>query len=80
MFASNIEAARFQSTSNASGIFDRALNDDFSIKNVFDEVARHYLPRALEQAGGNRTQAAKLLGLSNYQTLKNWMERHAIKL
>lgn len=74
----DIDAALFRSAGKSAGILDRELRDGFSIKGVFDEVARHYLPRALDEAAGNRTQAAKLLGLGNYQTLKNWMERHGI--
>jgi transcriptional regulator with PAS, ATPase and Fis domain len=40
------------------------------------ETARHYLNRALGEAHGNKTEAARLLGLSSYQTLTNWMEKY----
>ncbi|MDZ7794882.1 MAG: sigma 54-interacting transcriptional regulator [Spirochaetia bacterium] len=53
---------------------NRPLNQDFNIDNVVTELMQHYLPRALQQAGGNKRQAAKLLGLPNYQTLSNWLK------
>lgn len=61
-----------------SGILDRPLGEGFQIQDVFGEVARHYLSRALEECHGNKTQAAKLVGLSNYQTFSNWMERYDV--
>ncbi|WP_368726640.1 hypothetical protein [Pectobacterium aquaticum] len=32
----------------------------------------------MEHSGQNKTRAAKLLGLKNYQTLNNWMEKYGI--
>jgi transcriptional regulator with PAS, ATPase and Fis domain len=42
-------------------------------------VARHYLGRALDEAHGNKTKAAKLVGLPSYQTFTNWMNRYGVK-
>jgi transcriptional regulator with PAS, ATPase and Fis domain len=42
-------------------------------------VARHYLERALAEAGGNKTKAASLVGLPSYQTLTNWLKRYRIE-
>jgi DNA-binding NtrC family response regulator len=42
------------------------------------EVARHYLTRALEASNGNKVEAAKLVGLSSYQTFTNWVARYGI--
>jgi len=58
---------------------DEVLGDGFSIQHVLDEVARHYLRRAIEETDGNKTRAAELLGLNNYQTLTNWMKRLGVK-
>ena len=41
-------------------------------------MARHYLRRALDAAHGNKSQAAKLLGLPSYQTLTNWLEKYGL--
>jgi transcriptional regulator with PAS, ATPase and Fis domain len=57
-------------------ILDRPLSDSFSIETLISEVAAHYLNRALEESGGNKTKAAKLVGLANYQTFDNWMKRY----
>jgi DNA-binding protein Fis len=45
----------------------------FNLPDLLAEVARHYLIRALEEAGQNKSKAAKLIGLSNYQTFDNWL-------
>jgi DNA-binding NtrC family response regulator len=39
------------------------------------EVERHYIKRALTAAHGNKSQAARLLGLGSYQTFTNWAKR-----
>ena len=40
------------------------------------KMAKHYLERAMEQSGGNRAKASKLVGISNYQTFTNWLVRY----
>jgi transcriptional regulator with PAS, ATPase and Fis domain len=57
-------------------VLNRPLGGQLSLQNIIDSVARHYLKRALEQTGGNKTQAAKLVGLPNYQTLTNWLKKY----
>lgn len=60
----------------AEDIFNRPMADGFSLPNLISEVARHYLVRALEESNQNKTKAAKLVDLPNYQTFDNWLERH----
>jgi DNA-binding protein Fis len=43
------------------------------------EVARHYLSRAMEEAHDNKTKAAQMLGLPNYQTLTNWLKKYGLE-
>ena len=43
------------------------------------DVARHYLARAMEEAGRNKTRAARLVGLSSYQTLTNWLSKYGVR-
>ena len=59
-------------------ILDRRFENGFSLSGTLGEVAGHYLERALEQTGGNKSAAAKLLGMANYQTLKNWLRKYGI--
>ncbi len=60
-------------------ILNRPLGNGLNIEKVMGEVARHYLERAFREAGGNKTKAANLVGLSNYQTFTNWSQRYDIE-
>jgi DNA-binding NtrC family response regulator len=60
----------------AGSLLGRPLGNGFQLQEVMAETARHYLNRALGEAHGNKTEAARLLGLSSYQTLTNWMEKY----
>jgi transcriptional regulator with PAS, ATPase and Fis domain len=57
----------------------RALGDGFELQKLMDEVARHYLARAMKEANGNKTKAAALVGLPSYQTLTNWLDRYGVE-
>ena len=61
-------------------ILDRPLGDGFSLPDLMTSVVRHYLTRALDETQGNKTEAARLVGLSSYQTLTNWMSKCGVKL
>jgi DNA-binding NtrC family response regulator len=54
-------------------------SEGFDLRATLDAVARHHLNLAMKEAGGNKTRAAKLLGLPSYQTLTNWLERYGVK-
>ena len=60
-------------------ILNRALGEGFDIQKVMSQVARHYLERALGETRGNKTEAAKLIGLNSYQTLSNWAKRYDLE-
>jgi len=60
-------------------ILNRDLGGGFSLPEVINEVACHYLERALCETRGNKTRAAELVGLPSYQTLTNWLARHGIR-
>lgn len=59
-----------------SSVLDRALGADLSIEAIVAEVARHYLERAWRESGGNKSRAARLLGLRSHQTFENWAKRY----
>ena len=61
------------------GVLDRPLGDGLSLPDLLASVAQHYLMRALDEAQGNKTQAARLLGLPSYQTLTNWLNKYGVK-
>jgi len=62
-----------------SEVLNRPLGDGLKLPNILTMVARHYLSRAIEEAGGSKTKAAELVGLSSYQTFTNWMNRYRVK-
>src|SRR5262245_32228004 len=64
---------------NKDGILNRPLGDGFTLQQALTEVAQHYLRKALEQAHGNKSEAAKLIGLPSYQTLTNWLKKYGIE-
>lgn len=68
------------STSQATdGILNRDISRGVDLPALLSSVRSHYLERALEQTHGNKTQAAKLLRISNYQTFTNWLDKHRVK-
>jgi len=60
-------------------VLDRSLGNGFSLPDMLSDVARHYLMRALEESKGNKTKIASLVGLSNYQTVSNWLKKYGIE-
>jgi transcriptional regulator with PAS, ATPase and Fis domain len=78
--ADDISEALFPVILNTSEhILNRRITDGFSIQDIMAEVARHYLLRAMEQCSNNKTHAAKILGLQNYQTLTNWLKKYELE-
>lgn len=57
-------------------ILNRPLGDKFSLPDLLAQVSAHYLNRALKESGQNKSKAAKLVGLINYQTFDNWLEKY----
>jgi transcriptional regulator with GAF, ATPase, and Fis domain len=59
-------------------ILDKPLGEGVDLPKLLEIVAQHYLGRAMAESGGNKTVAAKLVGLPSYQTLSNWIERYGL--
>ncbi len=59
-------------------VLGRSLDDPISLPDLLSTVSRHYLQRAMAQAHGNKTEAARLLGLGSYQTLSNWLQKYEV--
>jgi transcriptional regulator with PAS, ATPase and Fis domain len=72
-----INQALFTHQAKASeDILNQPLGNGFSLPDTMSAVARHYLQRSLTESNQNKTEAAKLVGLSSYQTLNNWLEKY----
>lgn len=60
-------------------VLGRSLDQGISLPDLLAEVVRHYLERAMAQTHGNKSEAARLLGLGSYQTLTNWLRKHGVE-
>jgi transcriptional regulator with PAS, ATPase and Fis domain len=60
-------------------ILGRPLGGGLNLPDLLKEVARHYLARAMDEAHGNKTKAAELVGLPSYQTLTNWLTKYEVQ-
>ncbi len=74
----DIEEAMFTPKPQAAEIMSHDIAKGIDIKGLMDELAKEYITRALVHTGQNKKKAAKLLGLKNYQTLNNWMEKYQL--
>jgi len=61
-------------------ILGRPLGANLNINNLLNEVAAHYIQRACSESGGNKSRAAKLVGLASHETFTNWMNKLGIKM
>ena len=78
--AEDIREALLPVTSDPkSDVLNRPLGDGLNLPEIRPMVARHYLSRAIDEASGNKTKAAELVGLPSYQTFTNWMSRYRVK-
>lgn len=62
----------------AETVLGRPLDQTISLPIIIGDVARHYLERAMAQTHGNKSEAARLLGLGSYQTLSNWLQKYEV--
>lgn len=62
----------------ADAILGRPLDQAISLPEIIGDVARHYLERAMAQTHGNKSEAARLLGIGSYQTLTNWLQKYGV--
>jgi transcriptional regulator with PAS, ATPase and Fis domain len=63
----------------AETVLGRPLDEPISLPDLLGNVSRHYLQRAMTQSHGNKSEAARLLGLGSYQTLTNWLQKYGIQ-
>lgn len=55
------------------------IGSGLDIQGLLDDIKRQYITKALAQVAGNKKKATVLLGLPNYQTLSNWMDKLIIQ-
>lgn len=55
-------------------------NPPLDLAAKLDEIERHYVDLALHQAGGNRTEAARLLGIARTTLVEKLRRRSSREL
>jgi len=55
------------------------LGDGFDLPKHLESIQRHYLQRAMNEARGVKSRAARLLGIANYQTLDAQLKRLGVE-
>ncbi|MBK6587992.1 MAG: sigma-54-dependent Fis family transcriptional regulator [Acidobacteria bacterium] len=76
---SDVENALFQIAKKQDGVYGRALGKVLIFKSCLARFTRHYLTQAMKEANDNKSEAARLLGLSSYQTLTNWLLKYNVE-
>ncbi|MBK7802790.1 MAG: sigma 54-interacting transcriptional regulator [Chloracidobacterium sp.] len=76
---SDVENSLFRIAKKQDGLFGCKLGNTFDLQELLGDVTRHYLTQAMQEANGNKSEAARLLGLSSYQTLTNWLLKYNIE-
>lgn len=74
------EALVVRPSSSNQDVLHQPLGNGFSLEESVRTVMQHYLSRAIDEAHGNKTKAAALVGVKSYQTLKNWAKKHGVEL
>ena len=64
------------STPAGDELLDLSTAAGVDLPNLMRRLASHYLAEAMALTGGNKTKAAKLLGLASHQTLSNWLDKY----
>lgn len=75
----DIRAALISTFASKTDVMALDVSQGIDINEVISSLCRHYIEQALSVANGSKSKAAELLGLKNYQTLSNWMEKYGIE-
>src|SRR5262249_28622762 len=56
-------------------VLEQRFGNCYNMEEHLKSIQRHHLRRGMEEARGNKTQAARLLGIPHYQTLDAQLDR-----
>tara|TARA_Y100000296_G_C5177398_1_gene260918 strand:- start:1833 stop:3326 length:1494 start_codon:yes stop_codon:yes gene_type:complete len=76
MQRTDIESALITQSSKREDFKSLDVAKGIDISDVVADVCMFYINKALNVTGGNKKRASELLGLKNYQTLNNWIEKY----
>ncbi len=77
--AEDIKNAVIQSKPKSEQVLGLNMSQGFDINEIIKSVSVHYIERALAETNGSKTKSAEMLGIKNYQTLNNWIEKYDVK-
>lgn len=75
---SDIQNAIFKKPSNSTAGSRVEISQGIDINEEISKIVKSYIKVALAKTGNNKTKAAELLGLKNYQTLNYWIDKYNI--
>lgn len=75
----DVSQALFDFPTRNTDVLSLDVSHGIDIQSVLGNVAEKYIKQALSLSDDNKTKAAELLGLKNYQTLSNWIKKYDIK-
>jgi transcriptional regulator with GAF, ATPase, and Fis domain len=62
----------------SKSIMDENVSQGIDINKLIGQLTNHYVVQAMNLCNGNKTKAATLLSIKNYQTLDNWIKKYNI--
>lgn len=74
----DISNAIIKTQKKTSAIENKDIGQGIDINTEISILISNFIKQALAKSGNNKTKAAELLGLKNYQTLNNWIEKYGI--
>ena len=57
-----------------------AQDGRYDLPHEISKLISRRIIHAMEICRGNKTDAARMLGLSNYQTLTNWINKYGVEI
>ncbi len=57
----------------------KTVDKPIDINEIFAEVARFYIPIAMQKFDQNKTKAAEFLGIKSHQVLSSWIKKYKIE-
>jgi len=59
-------------------LLNKSIKNGINLPELMEELAQHYLKKALAEANGNKRKATELVGLPSYQTFSNWLKKYHV--
>ena len=74
-----LKEAMFTQSSSSSDIMAHDLSQPIDLKGLVGDIEGYYVKLAWQKSAGQKKKAAQLLGIKNYQTFDQRLEKYGIK-